>query len=335
MPSATTAMPASIGMTALTPGTASALAGSWFRTLAPKAGLPGDRRHEHARDGNVAAERAASGDVQRNFDARQRLADEAELRGLLEGDGLAFRQRLCRRGDGAIGEATPAWHVHDRTALGAAFGWRDAPLGGCRRHQSLARRRCRAPQRQPGRAHARAAAGGLGSDQRVGILPVGRGKFRSHLGELDLQLLGDKRRQRRDDALPHLRPVDDDGDRVVAVDAHPRIGGEQNLGRARRHCRSRLGNIRRPRCALGRQVDGAADTLVGAAAAQHPRHPLLDVGVAWRGVAREQGGRRHDHAGLAVTALRYLRRDPGVKQRRRAVGGQPLDGGDCLSGGVG
>lgn len=71
-------------------------------------------------------------------------------------------------------------------------------------------------------------------------------------------------------------------------------------------------------------------TLVSATAAQ-VGHGGVDVGIAGLGVFVQQGGRGHQHAALAVTALRHLLGDPcglqGVGLFCRAQG---FDGFDLL-----
>src|ERR1700682_1538081 len=54
---------------------------------------------------------------------------------------------------------------------------------------------------------------------------------------------------------------------------------------------------------LRRLLDGLADAWIGAAAADVPRHRLIDVGVRGSRYHREQRGGGHDLAGLAVAAL--------------------------------
>src|SRR5689334_2542095 len=53
------------------------------------------------------------------------------------------------------------------------------------------------------------------------------------------------------------------------------------------------------RVRLGGLLDGRADAAVRAAAADVAGHRVVDVGVGRMGVARQQGRRRHDLAGLA------------------------------------
>src|SRR6185369_17139013 len=82
---------------------------------------------------------------------------------------------------------------------------------------------------------------------------------------------------------------------------------------------------------LGGRVDRFAHLLEGAAAADvgHRRVNLRVGGI--RGL-RKQRGRRHDHAGLAVAALRHVMREPGLLHLvQLAVRRQAFDGGDLLA----
>src|SRR2546426_6164375 len=82
---------------------------------------------------------------------------------------------------------------------------------------------------------------------------------------------------------------------------------------------------------LRRAVDGGADPLVGAAAAD-VRHRGIDIGVARAAVLGEQRCGGHDLAGLAVAALRHVLGDPGPLHPVAAAGRQPLDRGHALPG---
>src|SRR5213082_2907358 len=82
---------------------------------------------------------------------------------------------------------------------------------------------------------------------------------------------------------------------------------------------------------LGGAMDGGADTLIGAAAAD-VGHRRIDVGVRWMRLLGEQRRRGHDLARLAVAALRHVFRDPRPLYGVRAVLGQALDRGDALVG---
>src|SRR2546421_1901333 len=82
---------------------------------------------------------------------------------------------------------------------------------------------------------------------------------------------------------------------------------------------------------LGGAMDGGADPLIGAAAAD-VGHRRIDVGVRGMRLLGEQRRGRHDLARLAVAALRHVFRDPRPLHRVRAVLGQAFDGGDALVG---
>src|SRR2546429_174802 len=87
----------------------------------------------------------------------------------------------------------------------------------------------------------------------------------------------------------------------------------------------------RPRSLLGRcGMDGLPDAVVGGAAAQIG-HGLVDlrIGGLWMGL--EQRGSGHDHAGLAVAALRHVLVHPGLLDGVGTVAGQPFDGRDRLA----
>src|SRR2546426_754088 len=82
---------------------------------------------------------------------------------------------------------------------------------------------------------------------------------------------------------------------------------------------------------LRRAVDGGADALVGAAAAD-VRHRGVDIGVAGAAVLGEQRYRGHDLAGLAVAALRHVLGDPGPLHGVAPAWRQPFDRGHALPG---
>src|SRR5712671_2985729 len=90
---------------------------------------------------------------------------------------------------------------------------------------------------------------------------------------------------------------------------------------------SLVGGGRRLRCLL----DGLADPRIRAAAADVPRHRLIDIGIRGRWYLREQRSGGHDLSGLAVAALHDLQIEPGLLHllafRRLADG---LDGGDRM-----
>src|SRR5579872_1164817 len=74
-----------------------------------------------------------------------------------------------------------------------------------------------------------------------------------------------------------------------------------------------------------RQVDGAADAWVSAAAAQHARHRQIDIFIGRLWSVPQQGCGRHDLPGLAIPTLSYVERVPGAHERVAAVCCQALD----------
>ena len=57
-------------------------------------------------------------------------------------------------------------------------------------------------------------------------------------------------------------------------------------------------------------LDRGADARVGAAAADIAHHRGVDLGVVRMRIGRQQFGRRHDLAGLTITALRHVELHP-------------------------
>src|SRR5205814_3879055 len=82
--------------------------------------------------------------------------------------------------------------------------------------------------------------------------------------------------------------------------------------------RPAAGAIGRAACrrVAGRQVHGLADPLIGPAAADIG-HRRVDVRVGRLGIFLQQRCGGHDLAGLAVAALRYVDRGPGLLHRVR------------------
>src|SRR5690349_1038272 len=83
----------------------------------------------------------------------------------------------------------------------------------------------------------------------------------------------------------------------------------------------------------GGSVNSCAHLLECAAAAD-VGDGIVDVGVGRLGVLPEQGHDRHDHAALAIAALRDVVIDPRLLHlAQRAVDGEALDRGDLLADG--
>ena len=79
-------------------------------------------------------------------------------------------------------------------------------------------------------------------------------------------------------------------------------------------------------------MDGFANLLVGAAAADVAAHGFIDVGIGGVRLFRQQRRSRHDLPGLAVAALRNVDFDPRLLNRMTAVGGKAFDSGHRFSG---
>src|SRR3954469_19477049 len=91
----------------------------------------------------------------------------------------------------------------------------------------------------------------------------------------------------------------------------------------------------RPRSGVGSGVNGFTRLLEGAAPA-NIGDGLIDIGVGRFRLLLEQRRDRHDHAALAIAALRDVLGDPGLLHLVQcAIGCQPFDGGDLLADGVG
>src|SRR5260370_12873666 len=94
-------------------------------------------------------------------------------------------------------------------------------------------------------------------------------------------------------------------------------------------------SFRRMSCLLGWRtsgaMDGLADSLVGAAAADVAAHGIVDVGVGGLGFFREQRDRGHNLARLAIAALRNLFLHPALLHLMAAIGGQAFNGRNFLT----
>src|SRR5688572_11288749 len=78
-------------------------------------------------------------------------------------------------------------------------------------------------------------------------------------------------------------------------------------------------------------MNSVPDALIGSATADVAVHGGVDIGVGWFWFARQESGGSHDLAGLAVSALRHLFRDPGGLKRVCRRCGQSLDCSDFSS----
>src|SRR5512138_552260 len=79
-------------------------------------------------------------------------------------------------------------------------------------------------------------------------------------------------------------------------------------------------------------MDRLPHAMVGAAPA-HVRDLCMDIGIGRRWSLLEQGERAHDHARLAVPALRRVELLPRHLDRMGAIRGESFDGEDRLADG--
>src|SRR4029077_4420153 len=82
---------------------------------------------------------------------------------------------------------------------------------------------------------------------------------------------------------------------------------------------------------VGGAVNGGANSLIGAAAADIACHGGIDLGIGGLGGLCEQRGRRHDLSRLAIAALGNVELEPRALYRVAVVGRETLDGGDALA----
>src|SRR2546423_2916770 len=82
-------------------------------------------------------------------------------------------------------------------------------------------------------------------------------------------------------------------------------------------------------CDFGGAPDRLYDPLISPATAKIVRHRGLDLAQRRILALGDQGGGRHDLTALAIATLRHADLHPGLLDRMRAVGRQPLDGCDA------
>ena len=191
--------------------------------------------HEHAGQFDVLGEERAAVGFRRAVPARQpRLADELELRGLLERHVARHRQARRRDHELAKSPVAPRAPMADEAVRDADLFGRDTPL----------LRRCGHEQRPSGRAgaahlligvgHRGAAARQLHPHKQIRVtLDVGRRAFDPHLRPVGIELLGHERGETGENALAHLQVFGDHRYAALTVDANEGVGLE-GRGEARR-----------------------------------------------------------------------------------------------------
>jgi len=78
-------------------------------------------------------------------------------------------------------------------------------------------------------------------------------------------------------------------------------------------------------------MNGRANSLIRSAAADVAAERIVYVRVAWLRIFRQQRSGRHNHAHLAITALRHLLIEPRRLHGVASIGRQPFDRGDISS----
>ena len=240
-----------------------------------------DRRDQHARHLDVVTVDGLAVGLGRHVEARILLADVAPLGPCLQPGILWHWQILGSVHELAVEQLAAALLVHDGARLGVDLVDRHAPLvgGGLPEHlpgggAGLA----------PGGqvvADAAAAAVGLVAGHRVGVACGIRRRLEDfHLGEIDVELVGDDHRHRCAGALAHLGHGVDDRHLAVAVDAEPLVGREHS------RLRLRVG---------GAELQAESDDEAGA-----------DGGAALEQLAAGEHQSVHDLPPFAIAAARWI-----------------------------
>ncbi len=204
--------------------------------LGAEHGRARDEGGEHAGDAGVQAELRGAGDLLPAVEAQRWLADQPELRRILEGHVRWHRHRPRLVDELAVGRRPSAGAEH-AAVLRAQARAIDLPGVGGGGQQHLARGGAGPAQPLPLAGHAHAAAGELHAELWMVVGGVNRRGHHAHALEIDLELLGDQHGQRGGDALAHLGLVDQDGHHVVPADADEGVWRELGGGAGRRLCR--------------------------------------------------------------------------------------------------
>jgi hypothetical protein len=135
----------------------------------------GDRGDLHAGQDRVNAVESLAVDLVRRIEPLQRLADQDEILGILDGDVLRRRLALGCERERAIAELAAACGMRDLALRRRAASGLDAPLAGRGLHQHRAGGGAGLAQRQPPGADRVGIAGDLETEGRIAVeLVVGR-----------------------------------------------------------------------------------------------------------------------------------------------------------------
>ncbi len=189
-------------------------------------GRVGHERGQHVRQAHVDGELRLARDLVGCVETRSRLADQAEILGILESDFLGHLDGGRRARELSVGEALVTGGVHDGAVRGDALVRSDPPSVRRCRDQHRARGGAGLAQRLGHPRDARASAGHLDPETRVRVHRIDRREFETDLVPVRVELLGEQHREGRAHALSHLRLVDDHRDLAVGRDAHEGVRDE-------------------------------------------------------------------------------------------------------------
>ena len=219
-----------------------------------------DSAVDHVRHLGVDAEFRAADDLVRKLDARQALADQPELSGLLEIGGRHLRKlgwHLGKLRDVAVTDPPSGALVDDHTRLCGQFADRNIPLGGDGVEQDAPR--LGSGQAQGHEEAPRGSAGGddLGSPEAgIAVHGIRRRWNHLHLRPVGVQLLRDDDRHAGHGSLSHLDGGRDDRDRVIGIDRHPDVRRQAaGLSRSARDPASTAEIASKGECQPGRRTD--------------------------------------------------------------------------------
>src|SRR5712692_1673085 len=314
-----------------------------------------DRGVQHPRQLEVRAVDHFSVHLHRGVEPLYRLAGDLPGLRILQRHVL----RLLEPGGGfrhlAVGRLASRGLVGDDAIRRRALGGGYAPLVGGGLHQHHARRRAALAHVLVRLSDAAAAAGRIFTPDTLGRDALTGGRILDDYAlPVALEFLGNQLSKAGDRALAHLGAHDPDDGGVIRPDHDPDsdfrrtvrgaddFGAEWRKAQAQREAAAHGGGTNDERTAadfriechgrplgLGRGVDRRAHLLERPAAAD-VSHRRIDIGVGGLGLRLQQRRGPHDHAGLAVAALRHLMVDPGLLHLVQDIArGKTFDGGNA------
>ncbi len=176
-----------------------------------------DRGVDHAVEPDIDAVDGPAGGLVAHVEARHRLADPAEIFGILQGDVVPRLQRQRRGGQGAVAEAPAGGGVDHAPVLGGQAGLRHGELGGRRPQEHLAGGGAEAAHGlEAGACRERPAGHPQAVDDRV--VGAGRGAFHREARRVEVELLADRLGEAGVDALAALHEGAEQAHGVVGAD---------------------------------------------------------------------------------------------------------------------